>query len=92
MIPLWPTGRGGSQIIRTAGFRRSSLAPVVEKEKLEIAPLRGGAQRGVDQLGQGGEDRAVVVGQFAVAGLCEPALDSFRGLLSRLPLNRGFRG
>jgi hypothetical protein len=39
--------------------------------------MRDGALQGVDQLCDGGEDRAVVIGQFAGSGLCEPALDGF---------------
>jgi hypothetical protein len=37
----------------------------------EIARTRNGALQGVDQLGHGGEDWAVVVGQLAGSGLCE---------------------
>jgi hypothetical protein len=33
--------------------------------------MRDGALQGVDQFGHGGEDRAVVVGQF---GICSGAL------------------
>jgi hypothetical protein len=41
--------------------------------------MRDGALQRVDQLGDG-EDRAVVVGQFAVSGLCEPRLMVFSGI------------
>jgi len=43
----------------------------------EIARTRNGALQSVDQLGHGGDDRAAVVGQLAVSGLCEPAFDGF---------------
>jgi hypothetical protein len=52
--------------------------------------MRDGALQGVDQLGHGGEDRAVVVVQLVVSGLCEPALDGFlrhRGVLFGIGVN-----
>jgi hypothetical protein len=46
--------------------------------QLEIARVRDGAPQGVDQLGHGGEDRLVVVGQLAGSGFWESALDNFQ--------------
>jgi hypothetical protein len=49
-----------------------------------------GALKGVDQLCHGRENRAVVVGDFAVSGLCEPALDGFSAIGDPLCESRCF--
>jgi hypothetical protein len=52
--------------------------------QFEIARMRNGALQGVDQLGDGGEDRAVIVDQLAGSGLCEATLDDGPALLHEL--------
>jgi hypothetical protein len=50
---------------------------------LEFCVLRSlgnGALERVDQLGDGREDRAVVVGQFGISSVCQPTFDGFSGI------------